>query len=105
MRETGMALLVDVSEVGAELLKFSIVKFSSRAEHFIDRLCFEVGSDGHDLAKVDPLLVTLLDELFGSGLAVVGVVHDVKFLGRVGLLEAVMVVVLERIRLEADHGG
>ena len=54
------------------------------------------------MIEVDPLLVTLLNELLGLGLAVVDVVHDVKFLGRGGLQEAV---VLDSISLEADHGG
>ena len=81
MRETWMALLVVVSEVGAKLLKLRIVQFSSRAEHFFDRLRFEVGCDSHDFTEVDPLLITLLNELLDLRLFAI-VVDDFKFLGR-----------------------
>ena len=81
MRETWMALLVVVSEVGAKLLKLRIVQFSGRAEHFFDRLRFQVGCDSHDFTEVDPLLVTLLDELLDLRLFAI-IVHDFKILGR-----------------------
>ena len=102
-----MALLGVASEVGAKLLKLSIVKFSSRGEHFFDRLRLVVGSDSHDLTKVDPLLVALLNEFLDFWL-LASIVHDFKFLGRWGrrrLLEAVFVVELQGVRFETGHGG